>query len=118
MSTKTKTSTKPKIASHLFSTMTPDDLKAVAASLSIPTPKSLKTTLANLETAIAENKAHVKAVFTISFKPDDGSAPRKTHFGKTLRSYVSGQGESDNTWLMPANAVSGSPAEPADSDET
>ena len=105
---------KSAIATPLFATMTHDELKAVATSLNVPVGKNVKATVSNLSKAIQEGKAHVKAVFTISFKPDDGSAPRKTHFGKTLRTYVSGPGNGDQTWLTPDAAVNGSPAPAGD----
>ncbi len=97
------------VARPLLQSMTRDELRAVATSLNVKRGKNTSDTIKNLETAIAEGKAHVKAVCTISFKPADGSASRKTYFGKTLRTYVSGPGKGDETWLTPANAVSGSP---------
>ncbi len=104
----------------LLASMSREELSATAKALNVPCGKSAKNTIANLETAIDEGKAHVKVVFTISFKPDDGSASRKTYFGKTLRSYVT-HGQGDQTWLVPENAAVGSPSEPlteATDDET
>ena len=101
----------------LLTSMTRDELRAVATALNVPRGKNSKDTIANLETAIDAGKAQVKAVFTISFKPEDASAPRLTHFGKTLRSYVSGPGSGDETWLVPANAVEGSPTDQTDENE-
>ncbi len=109
-----KTSIKTSNASNfrpLLASMTRDELRAVASALNVPRGKNAKDTIANLEKAIAEGKAHIKAVCTISFKPEDGSASRKTYFGKTLRTYVSGPGKGDETWLTPAAAVSGSPTD-------
>jgi hypothetical protein len=114
MNTKVKTSN-PAIARPLLASMTRDELRAVATSLNVSRGKNAKDTAANLEKAIADGKAHVKAVCTISFKPADGSASRVTYFGKTLRTYVSGPGKGDETWLTPAAPVSGSPADQSDS---
>jgi hypothetical protein len=86
------------------------ELASVCAALGIPKGKTKTSTVANLVKATASGKANVKMVCTISFKPKDGSASRVTHFGKTLRTYVSGPGDGDVTWLVPANAVPGSPA--------
>lgn len=110
MNSKVKTSP-ALVAAPLLNSMTRDELRAVATSLNIPRGKNAKDTIANLSKAIADGKAHVKAVCTISFKPADGSASRVTYFGKTLRTYVSGPGKGDETWLTPAAAVTGSPAD-------
>ena len=111
---KIKTSA-PAIARPLFTSMTRDEMRALATSLNVPRGKSNKDTIANLEKAIADGKAHVKAVCTVSFKPADGSASRVTFFGKTLRTYVSGPGKGDETWLTPSAAVTGSPADTSES---
>lgn len=93
----------------LLASMTREELTGVAKALNVPVGKSQKNTITNLEKAIDEGKAHVKSVFTISFKPDDGSASRVTYFGKTLRTYVSGPGHGDETWL--SQPAGGSPAD-------
>ena len=100
----------------LFTSMSRNELRALATSLNVPRGKSNKDTIANLEKAIADGKANVKGVFTVSFKPADGSASRVTYFGKTLRTYVSGPGQGDETWLTPDNKVSGSPADTSEND--
>lgn len=110
MNTKVKTS-KAAAASILLATMTRDELRAVASEINVPRGKNTKDTIKNLEKAVADGKLHFKASCTLSFKPEDGSAPRKTYFGKTLRTYVSGPGMGEETWLTPANAVQGSPAD-------
>ena len=110
MNAKVKTS-KAAAASVLLASMTRDELRAVAASINVPRGKNTSDTIKNLEKAVADGKLHFKASCTLSFKPDDGSASRVTYFGKTLRTYVSGPGKGDETWLTPANAVSGSPAD-------
>ncbi len=118
--TKTKTTPKITLATPLLASMSLDELTGVATALNVPQGKTAKATIANLETAIADGKAHVKAVFTISFKPEDGSASRQTYFGKTMRNYVT-HGIGDQTWLKPENAAVGSPSEPtteATDDET
>ena len=100
------------VAAPLFDSMTREELAATAKALGVPVGKSKAATIANLNKAVTANQAQVKMVCTISFKPADGSACRKTYFGRTLRTYVSGPGLGNDTWLTPANAVAGSP-EPA-----
>ena len=102
----------PAAALHLFESMTREELAATAKSVGASVGKSRANTIANLTKAVAAGKANVKMVCTISFKPADGSASRVTYFGKTLRTYVSGPGKGDETWLTPVAAVTGSP-EPA-----
>lgn len=108
--TAVKTS-KAAVVAVLLSSMTRDELRAVATEIGVPRGKNAKDTAANLQKAVADGKLNFKASCTLSFKPEDGSAPRKTYFGKTLRTYVSGPGKGDETWLTPANAVQGSPAD-------
>jgi len=98
------------VAAPLFNSMTRDELASVAKALGVPVGKSRANTITNLNKAVTAKQAHVKLVCTVSFKPADGSASRVTYFGKTLRTYVSGPGLGDNTWLTPATAASGSPA--------
>lgn len=105
---------KPTVATALFDSMSREELASTAKSLGVSVGKSRANTIANLTKAVAANKAHVKCVCTVSFKPADGSASRVTYFGKTLRTYVSGPGKGDETWLTPANAVGGSPAPASD----
>lgn len=109
MSTKINTS-KCTIAAPLFDSMTREELAELAKSLGLSVGKSKANTIANLNKAVTDNKAHVKMVCTVSFKPADDSASRVTYLGKTLRTYVSGPGQGNNTWLTPAAAVTGSPA--------
>jgi hypothetical protein len=104
-----KTSTAADTA-PLFNSMTREELATLAKALGVKTGKSKKDTIGNLFTAVDTKQAQVKMVCTVSFKPADCSASRVTHFGKTLRTYVSGPGLGNNIWLMPANAVTGSPA--------
>ena len=111
MNSKISTS-KPTVAAPLFDSMSREELAATAKSLGVSVGKSRANTIANLTKAVAAGKANVKMVCTISFKPADGSASRVTYFGKTLRTYVSGPGKGDETWLTPVAAVTGSP-EPA-----
>jgi len=109
MNSKINTS-KPTVAAPLFESMTREELASTAKSLGVSVGKSRANTIANLTKAVAAGKAQVKMVCTVSFKPADGSASRVTYFGKTLRTYVSGPGKGDETWLNPAAAVTGSPA--------
>ena len=102
------------VAAPLFDSMSREELAATAKALGVPVGKSRANTIANLNKAVTAGKAQVKMVCTISFKPADGSASRVTYFGKTLRTYVSGPGKGDETWLTPANAVGGSPAPAGD----
>ena len=108
--TAVKTS-KAAVAAVLLSSMTRDELRAVATEIGVPRGKNASDTAKNLQQAVADGKLHFKASCTLSFKPADGSASRQTYFGKTLRTYVSGPGLGDQTWLTPANVTSGSPAD-------
>jgi len=98
------------VAAPLFNSMTREELASVAKALGVPVGKSRANTITNLNKAVTAKQAHVKMDCTISFKPADGSARRVTYFGKTLRTYVSGPGLGNYTWLTPDKAVSGSPA--------
>jgi hypothetical protein len=109
MNSKVVTS-KPAAAAVLFDSMSREELAATAKSLGVSVGKSRANTIANLTKAVAAGKAQVKLVCTVSFKPADGSASRVTYLGRTLRTYVSGPGKGNETWLMPAAAVTGSPA--------
>lgn len=100
---------KSTIAAPLFDSMSREELAATAKSLGVSVGKSRANTIANLTKAVAAGKAQVKMVCTVSFKPADGSASRVTYFGKTLRTYVSGPGQGNETWLLPAAADTGSP---------
>jgi hypothetical protein len=102
------------VAAPLFESMTREELAATAKAIGIPTGKSKTNTIANLNEAVTDGKAQIKMVCTVSFKPADGSASRVTYFGKTLRTYVSGPGEGNATWLTPDEAVHGSPAPAGD----
>ena len=102
------------IARPILATLTRDELRAIAKSRNIATGKSAANTLDNICKAIDKGELHFKAQCTVSFKPADGSAVRQAYFGKTLRTYVSGPGLGNDTWLVPANAVSGSPSDPND----
>jgi histidyl-tRNA synthetase len=110
MKTKIATSNAAAVA-PLFESMTREELAATAKALGVSVGKSRANTIANLNKAIAAQKAQVKAVYTVSFKPADGSASRVTFFGRTLRTYVSGPGLGNDTWLMPSAAVTGSPTD-------
>ena len=90
-------------------TLSREELAAVAKSLGLPVGKSKSNSIANIVKAGAAGKVHFKTQFTVSFKPNGGS--RMTYFGKTMRNYVSGPGQSDETWLTPASATAGSPAD-------
>ena len=101
---------KPTVAAPLFDSMSREELAATAKSLGVTVGKSRANTIANLTKAVAAGRAQIKMVCTVSFKPADGSASRVTYLGRTLRTYVSGPGKGDETWLNPAAAVTGSPA--------
>jgi hypothetical protein len=103
---------KPTVAAPLFDSMSREELAATAKSLGVTVGKSRANTIANLTKAVADGKAQIKMVCTVSFKPADGSASRVTYFGKTLRTYINGPGKGDEVWLSPSAAVTGSP-EPA-----
>ena len=103
---------KPTVAAPLFESMTREELAATAKAVGAPVGKSRANTIANLTKAVGAGLAQVKMVCTVSFKPVDGSASRITYLGRTLRTYVSGPGKGNETWLTPAAAFTGSP-EPA-----
>ena len=103
---------KASIASDLLTSMTGDELRGVAKAIGVPKGKNNKDAIRNLTKAIEAGGLQVKAVFTLSFKPADGSASRVTYFGKTMRTYISGPGQGDETWLTPDQAVGGSPVAP------
>jgi hypothetical protein len=106
---------KPSIAAPLFESMTMEELTATATALNLKVDKSRAKIIANLTKAVAAGKAQVKMVCTVSFKPDDGSASRVTYLGRTLRTYVSGPGLGNDTWLAPdASPLPGSPAPQGD----
>lgn len=115
MKANTPKTSKATVAAALLASMTRDELRAVATKINVPRGKNAADTIKNLQQAVADGKLHFKGVCTLSFKPSDGSASRVTYFGKTLRTYVSGPGLGDNTWLTPAQAVSGSPADTSES---
>ena len=73
-----------------------------------PAERSFVHVLSELKAAPFVQRENM--VCTVSFKPADGSASRVTYFGKTLRTYISGPGKGDETWLTPADAAPGSPA--------
>src|ERR1035441_3080544 len=100
---------KSNIAAPLFNSMSREELAATAKALGLNVGKSKANTIANMDKAVAAGKAQIKMVCTISYKPADGSARRMTYLGRTLRTYVSGPGKGNETWLVPAAAVSGSP---------
>lgn len=110
MSNKVATS-KPNMALPLFESMSREELADLAKSLGVPVGKSRANTIANLTKAVAAGKAQIKMVCTVSFKPSDGSSGRITYLGRTLRTYVSGPGRGNDTWLSPSAPVSGSPGD-------
>ena len=101
---------KPAAASVLIASMSTEELDAVAVAVGVQVGKTRSVTVSRLNKAIADGKAQVKMVCTVSFKSADGS--RITYFGRTLRTYVSGPGQGNCTWLLPANAIQGWPSDP------
>ena len=100
---------KSSVATPLFDSMSHEELVATAKAVGVPAGKNRATAIANLVKATSDGKAQVKMVCTVSFKPADGSTPRVTYFGRTLRTYVSGPGMGNDTWLTPDAPVTGSP---------
>ena len=101
---------KPAAASVLIASMSTEELDAVAVAVGVQVGKTRSVTVSRLNKAIADGKAQVKMVCTVSFKPADGS--RITYCGRTLRTYVSGPGQGNCTWMLPANAIQGWPSDP------
>lgn len=107
--------TSPTLALPLLQSMSRDDLRAVATNLGVPRGKNREDTIANLADAVEEGKAHIKANWTISFKPADGSKSRETYFVGMNRTYISGPGKGNEViFVAPAK---GKPAPVADADE-
>jgi hypothetical protein len=97
-------------ADELLYSMSRLEINAVATAVGIKIGKSKSDTVANLHNAIREGKLHLKSHCTLSVNPAKQGEPtqRVTYFGKTLRTYVSGQGKGNETWITPANPVAGS----------
>ena len=93
-------------------TLTREELSATAKATGIKVGKSKANTIANLTQAVREGKVHFKSHGTLSVNPakQGESSKRITYFGKTLRTYVSGPGQGNVTWLTPAAPVAGSPS--------
>ena len=104
-----KNSIKSSVSQAALETLSREELAAVAKSLGLAVGKSKSNSIANIVAGANAGKVHFKTQFTVSFKPDGGS--RMTYFGKTMRNYVSGPGQSDETWLTPDKAIAGSPAD-------
>jgi hypothetical protein len=60
------------IATSIFASMTREELRTVARALGVPRGKSGKDTFANLQTAVAEGKCHVKTLGYIYNANDKG----------------------------------------------
>lgn len=100
------------IATVVLASMTRDDLRAVAKSIGVPTGKDRKNTETNLKAAIAAGKLHCKLQTALTFKPDDGSADRKTFYVSTLRTYISGPGKgNEKLYCVPLPAKDSAPAQ-------
>lgn len=109
---KTKIITSTAAASiPLFDTMSREELTQMAKTIGVPVGKSRMNTITNLTHAVREGKLHFKAHCTLSTNPakQGESSKRITYFGKTLRTYVSGPGKGNETWITPDAAVPGSP---------
>jgi hypothetical protein len=98
----------------LLDSMSRDELRELAKTIGVPTGKDKKNSIINLGQAIRDGKLHFKASCTLSVNPAKQGEPsqRVTYFGKNLRTYVSGPGKGNETWLTPQNAVKGSPSHP------
>ena len=99
---------KSNVAQAALETSSREELAATAKALGVPVGKSKANTIANLIKAGDAGKVHFKTQLTVSFKPEGGT--RTTYLGRTLRNYISGPGKGNETWLVPAAAVTGSPA--------
>jgi hypothetical protein len=73
---------------EVLNSMTRDEVRALATHLNVPRGKDKKNTVANLSRALADGKARIKSIVTISTNPPDGSQyGGKVLFVKKFRSY-------------------------------
>lgn len=90
------------LATPIFASMTREELRIVARALGVPRGKNGKDTLANLQTAVAEGKAHVKTLGYVYAPSPLTDAPAGTRgpciFIKKLRTY-----KGDKTLFAPAD---------------
>ncbi len=74
------------LATFIFSNMTREELRSLARILNVPRGKSAKNTLANLQTAVANGKAHVKTLGYV-YSVDDKGERDSCVFVKKIRTY-------------------------------
>ena len=98
----------------LLDSMSRDELRDLAKAIGVPSGHDKADTIGNLATAIRDGKLHFKASCTLSTNPAQKGEPTKrmTYFGKNLRTYISGPGKGNETWITPANPMPGSPSHP------
>ena len=72
-----------------LSTLTRDELNALATRLNVARGKTKGTTVANIAEAILSGKARVKAEVSVSLPPVENNAYGTTVFRKKFRSYSS-----------------------------
>jgi hypothetical protein len=106
---------KSSVVRPLFESMSREHLASTAKALGVNVGKSKGNTVDNMVKATATGQAQVKVYYTISFKPADGSAQRRTFYSATLRTYVSGPGEGNAVQITPDNAIAGSPGDSSES---
>lgn len=94
-------------AEFLFYNLSDRELEDTAVFLGVPLGANRADIILKLADAVVKGTANLKFACTIS-KPDpvDG---RMTVLGITFRTYVNKRGEGNKTWLMPEDAVYGSP---------
>ena len=93
MKNKTITSSKP---TEFLSTLTRDELRALASRVSVPRGKDRVDTIINLTDAIVAGKVMVKNVVTVYIPPTPENPWRQTVFVKKLRTY-----KEDKTLVCP-----------------
>ena len=72
---------------EVLNSMTRDEVRALATHLNVPRGKDKKNTVANLSRAIADGKARIKSLVTISANPPAGVSYTPPLFVKKFRSY-------------------------------
>lgn len=72
---------------EVLNSMTRDEVRALATRLNVPRGRDKKNTVAHLARALADGKARIKSIVTISELPPAGSTYGRPLFVKKFRSY-------------------------------
>lgn len=78
------------LATPIFTSMNREELRTLARSLNVPRGRNAKDTIANLQQAVADGKAHVKTLGYVYAPPAPGSPVGSRGpcvFMKKLRTY-------------------------------